>query len=152
MGKEIERKFLVIRDDYRLSEKRNSIQQGYLCNETEQVVRVRLYNKQAFLTIKGKTIGITRNEWEYPIPYEDAAELMQLCKGVIEKVRYEVDFKGSTWEVDEFHGQNEGLIVAEIELKSEKEDIPIPEWVGREVTDDPKYLNANLVKNPYQCW
>ena len=153
MGKEIERKFLVIRDDYRGSAKPNLIRQGYLCNEADRVIRVRIFNEQGFLTIKGRTDSITRAEYEYPIPYQDAEELMRLCLGtIIEKVRYEVNFRGWNWEVDEFHGQNQGLVVAEIELETENDTFAIPDWIGNEVTSDPKYLNANLVKKPFQSW
>jgi CYTH domain-containing protein len=153
MGKEIERKFLVIGDDFRKSVKCGLIKQGYLCNETDRVVRVRLYYNKGFITIKGKTVGMSRLEWEYEIPLDDANEMIKLCVGtIIEKKRYEVDFMGNKWEVDEFHGENEGLVVAEIELADENCIIAIPEWIGREVTDDPRYLNANLVKKPYKCW
>jgi CYTH domain-containing protein len=152
MGIEIERKFLVIRDDYRQTGKRNFIKQGYLCNEVDKVVRVRLFNDQGYITIKGKTHGATRSEWEYSISSVDAQELLELCSGIIEKIRYEVDYMGYIWEIDEFRGQNEGLIVAEIELAYENSQFPIPDWIGREVTDDPKYLNANLVMKPYRSW
>ena len=153
MGREIERKFLVTGEEYRESGKPNLIKQGYLCNETGKAIRVRIAGNQGFITIKGKAAGISRPEWEYEIPVEDAAEMMSLCSGlIIEKIRYQVDFEGHIWEVDEFHGQNEGLVVAEIELEDEKDTVPLPAWIGEEVTADPKYLNANLVKKPYRCW
>lgn len=95
---------------------------------------------------------MTRPEYEYSIPFMDAQELLELCSGIIEKIRYEVDYMGRAWEVDEFQGLNAGLIIAEIELAAENSVFPIPDWIGREVTDDPKYLNANLVRKPYQSW
>ncbi|HBE77491.1 MAG TPA: adenylate cyclase [Firmicutes bacterium] len=154
MGKEIERKFLVVGDDYRQSAKSNFIIQGYLCNEAERVVRVRLYNDQGFITIKGKTVGMTRSEYEYEIPFADANEMInRLCAGtIIEKVRYEFEDQGYLWEIDEFQGENQGLIVAEIELEDENDVLSLPKWIAGEVTDDPRYLNANLVKKPYKQW
>ena len=145
--------YLVTRDDHRKSAKYGVIKQGYLCNETDRVVRVRLYYNKSFITIKGKTVGTSRPEYEYEIPFADANEMMNLCVGtIIEKTRYEVDFMGGKWEVDESDGENEGLVVAEIELKDENSVIALPDWIGKEVTDDPRYLNANLVKKPYKQW
>ena len=153
MAKEIERKFLVIGDAWR-TVRGMSIRQGYLHNEVESTVRVRTSGERAYLTIKGSMSGITRTEFEYEIPLEDAnAMLDQLCqKPLIEKIRYEVEVGGFKWEIDEFLGENVGLAVAEIELEDEDQEFPKPAWVGKEVTDDARYLNANLVKNPYSKW
>lgn len=154
MGQEIERKFLVRGTGYRDSSKCILIRQGYLCNETDRVVRVRVSGSRGFITIKGKTASLTRPEYEYEIPLEDAEEILEgLCSGtVIEKKRYTVEYQGFTWEVDEFCGANQGLVVAEIELAEETATFPKPEWVGEEVTADPKYLNANLIKHPFREW
>lgn len=154
MGKEIERKFLVD-EDILLSirpDKSYSIQQGYLLNTAEKVVRVRLTTYEAFITIKGANIGATRPEFEYNIPKDDALEMLNMCDGFIEKTRLEIEYNGHLWEVDIFGGANEGLIVAEIELKSEDEEFDKPEWIKTEVTDDNKYYNNNLLKNPYSNW
>lgn len=154
MGKEIERKFLV--DKEMLAsikpDKSYSIQQGYLLNTSEKVVRVRLTTYDAFITIKGANIGATRPEFEYSIPKDDALEMLNMCDGFIEKTRLEIKYKGHVWEVDLFGGTNEGLIVAEIELKSEDEFFFKPDWIKSEVTDDNKYYNNNLLTNPYSNW
>ncbi len=154
MAKEIERKFLVKNDEYKREAEKRLIRQGFLSNRKEAVVRIRIMNENACITIKGPSKGSTRLEYEYIIPLEDAHELLELLceRPLIEKYRYIVKFKGFTWEVDEFMGENEGLVVAEIELKNEKQDFPIPEWLGNEVTGDPRYYNANLIKNPYVNW
>jgi adenylate cyclase len=117
-------------------------------------VRVRIAGEQGFLTIKGKTQGISRLEFEYEIPLADAHTLLtELCeKPLIEKYRYLLDYEGFTWEIDEFLGDNAGLIVAEIELKSENQAFVQPDWLGEEVSHDPRYLNANLIRNPYKNW
>lgn len=154
MGKEIERKFVVTSDDFKKEAEGVYIHQGFLNTDKERVVRVRIYGEEAFLTIKGITKGATRAEYEYGIPREHAREMLSdLCeKPTIEKHRYRVDYDGHTWEVDEFHGENDGLVVAEIELEHEDERFGRPSWVGEEVTGDPRYFNANLVKNPYKNW
>jgi adenylate cyclase len=154
MGTEIERKFLVTGDEWRAMATGVFYSQGYLCLEKERTVRVRIAGDKAFLTVKGKSSGISRMEYEYPIPLEDARVLLaQLCvKPVIEKKRYRIHYKGFVWEVDEFFGENEGLLVAEIELAAEDQEFEKPSWIGAEVSSDRRYANAGLVKNPYSSW
>lgn len=154
MGKEIERKFLVKSREWQEGNEPLHTCQGYLASGGECTVRIRVQGEQAFLTIKGRTEGLSRPEYEYPIPVADAEELLQgLCqKPYIEKNRYHVLHAGHTWEVDVFMGENEGLVVAEIELESEEEQVELPPWVGEEVTDDPRYRNSNLVRNPFSRW
>lgn len=149
MSKEIERKFLVTGDGWKIGEG-TLYRQGYLNTHPERTVRVRTDSGTARITIKGKTVGCTRSEFEYSIPPEDAEALLALCeKPVISKHRYRVWVEGLTWEVDEFHGENEGLVLAEIELESEDQEFSLPEWIGPEVTGDPRYYNANLVTHPF---
>jgi len=154
MGKEIERKFLVNGDAWRTLASGTHYRQGYLSTVKERTVRVRTIDDKAFLTIKGISIGATRAEYEYEIPVSDAnAMLNDLCeRPLIEKSRYKIKFKGYVWEVDEFEGENQGLILAEIELSDEKEEFTVPEWIGEEVTGDPRYFNSNLIKNPFTTW
>ena len=154
MGTEIERKFLVVGDDWRALGKGKPYCQGYLSSGEGATVRVRTAGNLGFLTIKGPTTGLRRNEYEYQIPYGDAQEMLAtLCAGpLIEKTRYVVEFAGFIWEIDEFKGINEGLIVAEIELESPDQKFIRPHWIGREVSDDPRYRNASLVHNPYRAW
>lgn len=155
MGKEIERKFLVKQSIWNELEKPegNHFRQGYLIAETDRSVRVRLTNTRAFITIKGKTNGATRPEYEYEIPQKDAEELLNhFTIAELSKVRYNINYRGKLWEVDVFLGRNQGLIVAEIELKSEDESFEKPDWAGKEVTEDARYYNANLVLNPYLDW
>jgi adenylate cyclase len=154
MGKEIERKFLVSGDAWRLLAKGTSYRQGYLNSAKERTVRIRTIDDKAFLTIKGLTAGATRSEYEYEIPLADCNTMLDALaeKPIIEKKRYEVPFEGLTWEIDEFFGDNTGLIVAEVELKSEGQTFRKPEWVGKEVTADPCYFNSNLIKHPYSKW
>lgn len=155
MGKEIERKFLVKGSEWRDETSRPMRTcQGYLAAGSECTVRVRLQEERAFLTIKGKTEGMTRSEYEYEIPAADARELLEtLCQQrYIEKDRYEVLYAGKKWEVDEFLKENTGLIVAEVELESEQEQIELPPWVGQEVTEDHRYSNACLSMEPYSQW
>ena len=153
MGQEIERKFLVKGDAWRTG-KGTPIRQGYLHSGIDGIVRVRTREARSYLTIKGSTIGITRLEFEYEIPLEDANQILeQLCiKPLIEKIRYEVYVDGFKWEIDEFTGENDGLIVAEIELEEESQEFTKPDWLGKEVSDDFRYQNASLVKNPYITW
>jgi CYTH domain-containing protein len=153
MGQEIERKFLVRGESWRTGAG-IKIRQGYLRNEIEGTVRIRTKGERAFLTIKGHTTGITRPEFEYEIPVDDADQILdELClKPLIEKIRHEVDVGGFKWEVDQFLGENSGLVVAEIELEDENQEFTRPDWLGREVSDDFRYHNANLVKNPYSKW
>ncbi len=154
MAHEIERKFLVRGDAWRAAAReRLEIRQGYLCLDPERTVRVRLTGGAGFLTIKGLTRGRTREEFEYPIPATDAETLLPLClPPLLEKTRHLVEHKGKVWEIDEFHGRNDGLIVAEIELDSEDEEVPMPDWIEREVTDDPRYFNARLAEVPFDEW
>jgi len=152
--KEIERKFLVRDLSFKVGVEGVLYRQGYISQTKESVVRVRIAGDEGYLTIKTKTIGITRNEFEYKIPLEDAKQLLDsVCeKPLIEKVRYMVSDQGNTWEVDEFLGDNEGLIIAEIELENEHQEIAKPSWIGDEVSHDPRYYNSNLVKNPFKYW
>lgn len=154
MGKEIERKFLVVNDRYKEGAKRIYCRQGYICSDVKHIVRVRVNDQKAFITIKGELEGIARAEYEYSIPVSDAEEMLEmLCKKpLIEKTRFKVGHKGFLWEVDEFYGDNEGLVIAEIEIKEEKIEFPKPEWLGEEVTQDMRYYNSNLIKNPYKNW
>jgi adenylate cyclase len=153
MGVEIERKFLLSGDGWRGLGVAVSMRQGYLSSDKARVVRVRIEGDSAYITIKGKSVGATRGEWEYPVPVVDAEELLALCEQpLVEKVRTRIDAGRHTWEVDEFFGVNAGLLVAEIELASEDDGFDKPEWVGQEVTDDPRYYNSSLVKKPYSSW
>ncbi len=152
MAQEIERKFLVKSDQWKQYQGQATIyRQGYIYTENGTTVRVRVAGSQGFLTIKGKTSGKTRSEFEYSISVEDAQEMLDsFCDHpLIEKTRTKLKIGNLTWEIDEFTGENEGLILAEVELENEDQEIEIPEWIGEEVTDDPRYYNANLVKNPY---
>ena len=154
MATEIERKFLVQGDVWREGARGVAYRQGYLTTDPERTVRVRIAGDQAFLTIKGKTRGATRAEFEYPIPTEDAARLLDgLClRPLVEKTRYTLHHGAHEWVLDEFHGDNAGLLMAEIELGSEDEAFALPPWAGREVTEDPRYYNANLIARPYREW
>lgn len=152
MGVEIERKFLVKGDSWRQLATGSFYCQGYLSLTRERVVRVRTAGDRGFLTVKGVTKGISRLEYEYEIPLQDAKDMLDhLCeRPLIEKHRYRVEFEGLVWEIDEFMGDNQGLILAEVELAEEDQIISLPEWIGKEVSRDPKYHNAGLVKHPYQ--
>lgn len=153
MGIEIERKFLVASDGWRRAGAGERFQQGYLSVEPERTVRVRLAGERAQLTIKGLTVGATRVEFEYDIPADEARELLALCiPPLIDKTRHRLLIGEHTWEVDEFHGVNAGLVVVEVELASEDERVVLPEWVGEEVTEQPAYYNANLIRRPYSTW
>ena len=154
MGIEIERKFLIDINKVDLSDNGCYIKQGYIQTTDKTVVRVRIKNQEAYLTIKGENQGLKRLEFEYQIPIEDAHQMIdELCsKNVIDKTRYELKVENHIWEIDIFHGQNDGLIVAEVELESENEDIFLPDWVVKEVTNDAKYYNSNLIINPYSHW
>lgn len=154
MGKEIERKFLVQNSDWKKLAQGTTYRQGYLSSVKERTVRVRTINDKGFLTIKGVTVGATRSEYEYDIPATDANEMLtNLCeKPLIEKRRYKIPQGSLTWEIDEFLGDNDGLIVAEIELPEENTVFDKPAWVGKEVTGDPRYFNSNLTKNPFKNW
>lgn len=154
MGIEIERKFLVSGKGWQKGASVTRYRQGYLSFDPERSVRVRLAEDQAFLTIKGKSEGAARVEFEYPLPVADAVELLEgLCrKPLIEKDRYRVPYAGLTWEVDVFLGANAGLVLAEVELESADRKIELPPWVGEEVTGDRRYFNLYLVQYPYSTW
>lgn len=154
MGVEIERKFLLVGDAWRTLGEPVLLRQGYLSSDPDRTVRVRIEGDGGTLTIKGRSQGATRAEWEYPIPLAEAAELLdRLCEQpLIEKYRRRIAFGGHTWEVDEFLGANAGLAVAEIELASEEEPFDKPDWIGEEVTHDRRYFNSSLIKLPYSAW
>ena len=154
MGEEIERKFLVSGEAWRQTAEGTRYRQGFLSTELERTVRVRVAGTRGSITVKGKSVGARRAEFEYEIPVADAERMLDtLCKRpLIEKVRYVLAVGAHTWEIDVFEGDNAGLVVAEIELRREDEAFERPEWVGNEVTDDPRYFNSNLVANPYRAW
>lgn len=154
MAKEIERKFLVHPRKWSDLGAGLVIRQGYLCALKQSSVRVRTYGDKAYVTIKGATADIARDEYEYEIPLKDANEiLVNLSEHPpIEKMRYRIVFKGHTWEVDEFTGANRGLTVAEVELKDAKEQVELPDWIDREVSGDPRYFNSNLSIKPFSSW
>jgi adenylate cyclase len=155
MGVEIERKFLVVNDDWKpFVESESQLKQGYLTTQSALTIRVRIAGGRAWLTIKGGTKGIRRSEYEYPIPLRDASEMFdQLVTGaVIDKTRYRVRCGEHVWDLDIFHGDNRGLALAEIELQSETEDFRVPDWAGEEVSGDSRYFNANLIRHPYCNW
>ncbi len=158
MAREIERKFLLINEQWRAAvSSTQHLAQGYLTTLSaggRASVRVRIAEDCAYLNIKSMTLGMARDEFEYPIPLADAAHMLaQLCSGaVIEKYRHHVHFGGLLWEIDEFLGANAGLIVAEVELESEAQTVALPAWVGAEVTQDRRYYNVSLVEQPYQNW
>ena len=154
MGKEIERKYLVDTTTWTPQGSGTHFKQGYLNSQKERVVRVRIEGDRARLTIKGTSVGVTRSEFEYEIPLEDAQILLDsLCEQpLIDKHRHKEIHGGKTWEIDVFHGDNEGLVVAEIELATEDERFDAPAWAVREVSSDPRYFNSNLLKHPYKDW
>lgn len=153
MGLEIERKYLVRSDVWRRGAEGVPFRQGYLSRVPERVVRVRTMGDRAVLTVKGASRGATRLEFEYAVPLADAIQMLEFCEQpLIEKTRYRIPFGGLIWEVDEFHGVNEGLIIAECELESEDQAVTRPDWVGEEVTGDPRYYNANLSARPFSTW
>ena len=154
MAKEIERKFLVKGDSWRSQGHGRRYRQGYLSTVKERTVRVRTAGDRGFITVKGINVGPTRAEYEYEIPLADANEMLDhLCeRPLIEKTRYRILSGDVVWEVDEFDGVNRGLITAEVELKSEDQTVSLPDWIGQEVSDDPRYYNANLVARPFSAW
>jgi CYTH domain-containing protein len=154
MAIEIERKFLVKDDRWRSLATGVVYRQGYITASRDRTVRVRVAGDRGFLTIKGKSVGLSRAEFEYAIPLEDAMTLLDtLCEPpLIEKVRYRLEYSGLIWEIDEFGGENAGLILAEVELSDANQAIAIPDWIGEEVSHDPRYFNANLTKHPYCQW
>lgn len=152
MAIEIERKFLVVGESWR-SAPAVFYSQGYLSSDKTRTVRVRIAGEQAFLTVKGVTQGMSRAEFEYAIPPADARELLLMCEQpLIEKYRRKIIYAGFVWEVDDFLGENQGLIVAEIELPSEDTLFTKPEWAGQEVTADARYFNSNLARTPFNQW
>lgn len=156
MAQEIEKKFLVDSDHFKTEASRSTrIIQGYLSSIPERTVRIRVKGEKGFITIKGKgnDSGASRYEWEKEIPVAEAEELMRICEsGVIDKTRYEVKAGPHTFEVDEFYGENQGLVVAEVELENEDEQFEKPGWLGQEVTGDTRYYNSMLMKHPYSKW
>ena len=155
MAQEIEKKFLVAGEFKESAKKATRITQGYLSSVPERTVRVRVKGDKGYITVKGigNDSGASRFEWEKEIPVEDVRDLLKICEpGVIDKTRYLVDCDGHTFEVDEFYGDNEGLVVAEVELSDENEEFTRPSWLGEEVTGDKKYYNSMLMKNPYKNW
>lgn len=154
MAQEIERKFLVVGDAWRTLATGTPYCQGYLSTVKGRTVRVRLVGEKGYLTVKGPSAGASRAEFEYEIPVADAeAMLVELCeRPLIEKTRRKIPFEGLVWDVDDFAGDNAGLVVAEVELDDEAQEVRLPDWVGEEVTHDPRYFNANLVAHPYKDW
>ncbi len=156
MAQEIERKFLVLNSSYKVEAGKSfRITQGYLSAHPERTVRVRIKGNIGYLTIKGiaNASGVSRFEWEKEIPVFEAAELLKICEpGVIDKIRYEVKYGNHIFEVDEFSGSNQGLVIAEVELRHEDETYSRPEWLGKEVTGDVKYYNSALSKKSYNQW
>lgn len=153
MAIEIERKFLVEGDAWREGAKPSRIVQGFLSRDPERIVRVRRQDDEAFLTVKGKGSGIARVEVEVAVPVEEARQLLALClPPLIEKTRHLVTWAGHLWEIDEFHGENDGLVVAEVELAAEDESFDRPPWLGREVSEDFRYSNASLSERPWRDW
>lgn len=154
MALEIERKFLVIDDSWKSQVVRSHVlKQGYLASSPGPTVRIRTSDESAFLTIKGKTIGISRVEFEYEVPMEEALDLLKLSANTpIEKTRHIIKTDGHVWEIDVFEGANQGLVLAEVELRSEDEQVILPSWIGSEVSHDPRYFNSYLSKNPFSNW
>lgn len=154
MAKEIERKYLVKAGAWTPRDAGTHFKQGYLNSQKERVVRVRIEGDEARLTIKGLTTGVSRSEFQYPLPLADAEILLEeLCEQpLIDKHRHLEVHHGLTWEIDVFHGDNEGLVVAEVELPAESVSPILPPWAGEEVSSDPRYFNSNLLKNPYKSW
>jgi adenylate cyclase len=151
---EIERKYFVKSDQWKSLGERKFYKQGYLLIDKSKTIRVRTIDDQGFLTLKGASIGISRKEFEYEIPVEDANFMLtSLCeKPVIEKYRTKIEWCDLIWEVDEFIGENDGLVIAEVELKEENQKIDLPDWVGEEVSGNPRYNNSYLVKHPFRTW
>ena len=155
MAIEIERKFLVKPEQWDKVNKGTGKQyvQGYMLTEPDKTIRVRVAGEKAFLTIKGATSGLSRSEFEYEVPVTDAEQLLKdFCAALVAKTRYVIAHNGKTWEVDVFTSDNEGLVIAEIELRDEDDTFALPEWVGQEVSDDARYFNANLSTSPFRSW
>ncbi len=154
MATEIERKFLVKGDEWRKLGQGTVFRQGFLSTVKERVVRVRVAGEKGSMTVKGVNKGIERVEYDYEIPLADAEAMLDgLCEQpIIEKTRYKIEYGSHIWEVDEFEGENSGLVIAEVELGSADEEFEKPDWVGDDVSDDHRYFNSNLIKNPYSKW
>jgi CYTH domain-containing protein len=154
MATEIERKFLVVDQSYKKQADGVYCRQGYICAEKERTIRVRIMGDNGYLTLKGPAKNITRPEFEYSIPLKDAEELIEnFCRySLVEKKRYILNHEGKEWAVDEFLGENQGLVIAEIELKNEEESFLYPSWLGKEVTNETRYFNANLAREPFKTW
>ena len=153
MNIEIERKFLLLNNLWKSEAVGVHYKQAYLNEKGDNTIRVRIEGKQAKLTIKSKATNISRMEFEYDIPMEDAEKLFLIAKTpAVEKYRYKIEYAGNIWEVDEFLGDNEGLVIAEIELESENQTFQKPSWIGMEVSGDKRYTNANLARNAYKNW
>ena len=156
MAQEIERKFLVANDSFKkMAFAASRIKQGYIYSKNGRTVRVRVRGEKGYLTIKGPSnqAGTSRYEWEKEIPLSEAEELMHLCvDGFIDKTRYLVNFEGHPFEVDEFYGENAGLVLAEVELSMEQEQVDLPDFIGKEVTGDPRFYNSSLMKYPFSQW
>lgn len=154
MALEIERKFLITSEEYKTITQPLPYVQGYIVITEEKIVRIRTVGNKGFITVKLRVNDITRKEYEYEIPYTDAVEMLEETSllGKVEKYRYRIEHQGFLWEVDEFIGSNQGLVIAEIELTSEDQMFNKPSWIGEEVTQDPRYLNARLALKPYTEW
>ncbi len=154
MATEIERKYLVTGNDYRTLTQPIRYRQGYLCLDTKRIVRVRIKPDRAILAVKSIMSDETRLEFEYEIDMTEANVILdELCeKPIIEKDRYKIEYHGFKWDVDEFMGENAGLVVAEVNLDNEDQQVPLPGWVGKDVSKEPKYLNCELIRNPYSKW
>ena len=154
MALEIERKFLLKNNSWKaVADDGTVLKQAYLNTDPERTVRIRIKKDKGYLTIKGKTVKSTRQEFEYEIPFDEANDLLQLCEApIIEKTRYLVEVNELTWEIDIFEGVNAGLEVAEIELTNEDQQVILPNWIGKEVTDDARYYNSSLVSCPFSLW
>lgn len=152
MGIEIERKFLVTNEDWKTGSP-VLFRQGYLNRDKHRTVRIRIAGDEALITVKGLTVGMRRAEYEYPIPVSDAKDMLDLCEGpLIEKKRWLIKVGKSSWEIDEFMGDNLGLVIAEIELDDESQTFELPSWAGKEVTHDERYYNSNLSMTPFNSW
>jgi adenylate cyclase len=154
MPKEIERKFRTSTEDWRQEATNGTdMTQGYLSRARERTVRVRVAGEFAFLTVKGITTGASRSEYEYYVPLPHGREMLALCEPpLLEKTRFEIPYSGHVFQVDEFRGDNQGLVVVEVEVSKEDEEVDLPSWTGKEVTDDPRYFNVNLMEKPYSKW
>jgi adenylate cyclase len=154
MGTEIERKFLVRSEAWKTGAVGQVLRQGFLSTDPDRTVRVRVVGDRGYLTVKGRTEGLVRAEFEYPIPGDEAGALLdRLClRPLIEKTRYRIQHGGRLWEVDEFAGENRGLVLAEVELDDPAAEVNLPPWAGKDVSDDPRYYNANLVLHPFSTW